>query len=116
MRKLLLAAIVLAGIFPAACGPNNPPKELPCQLSVDCQTDNGQCFTCNPGFVCGDGVEGGVACVKKDVTGGGPWTVTATGCPPRMVFDYSGNSYNMCYNSQRAAKLYNCSNVVSNCR
>lgn len=109
MKKLILVAALFV-----SCGPTNPPDAIPCQLAVECQMNDGTCITCNPGFICGDASGGDVTCVEKSVFGG-TWTATATGCPPRMVFDYSGPSYIRCFNHAHQAKLFGCTSVVDNC-
>jgi hypothetical protein len=112
MTRLMLAALILS----IGCGQMGGPVEYVCQPANECIDSRGACFTCNAGYVCGDGGQWEVTCVAKDVFGGGPWVTVGTGCPDSKTYQYSGYQYTACYNTYRQAKVNGCSNIESNCR
>ena len=112
MKKLILLALAASL---AACGQMGGPVEAVCHPAVDCITDAGWCFSCNAGYVCGDGSKDEVSCIKKDVFNGGPWNVTVAGCPQAAALSYSGAQYAQCYNNRRAALKSGCTIVSDNC-
>lgn len=110
MKKIILAALLAL-----SCGTTYPPTHRDCQLATECESNNGLCFSCNAGYVCGDDGKGDVTCVEKDVFGGRTWHVTANNCPNGEQFQYTGVQYNMCYNTRRQAVLTGCTHIEDNC-
>jgi hypothetical protein len=111
MKRILAILICSLGV---ACGQMGGPVELVCDMSRDCQTNGGQCFSCNAGYACGDDGKGDVTCVEKN-TFGWSGSFAATGCADGKVYNYSGKQYTACFNTRRQAQQAACTTITDNC-
>lgn len=105
MRKLLFAAIVLAGIGTVACGDlfSSCPSDYP----VDC--NDGTC--CPSGYACN-----GDKCTSTGGGGGGSdLYVSANGCSSGNTYSYRGSSTSVCYSYYNAAKADHCTKILWKC-
>jgi hypothetical protein len=110
MKKLLLAALLAL----AGCHQMGGPVEMVCDMSRDCQTNDGQCFSCNAGYVCGSDGQGDVTCVTRPEHES-RWELYASQCTGGQTFSYSGRHYNACFNTRQAAIKANCTTITDNC-
>jgi hypothetical protein len=106
MRRLLIAAIIAAGIVTTACG-GLFDESCPSDYPVDC--NNGSC--CPSGYTCGsDNMCHGSG------GGGGTYYVSANGCAGGQTFSYRGSSYSTCNAYYNAARAASCTKILDNCR
>lgn len=108
MRKLLVAAIVAAGIFTVACGGLFDESSCPSDYPVDC--NDGTC--CPSGYVCN-----GDKCSSSGGGGGGAtdlW-VSANGCRSGNIYSYRGTNSSVCYSYYNAARADSCTKILWKC-
>jgi hypothetical protein len=106
MRKLLILAIVLAGIGTIACG--GLFDSDPCPNGVEC--GDGCCNDgkyCTTDHMCATGGGGG--------GGGTDLYVSANGCKSGNIYSYRGSSTTVCYSYYNAARADSCTKILWKC-